>query len=71
MGKKHKYGQRTLEVHAGEEEADPVTGARATPIYHTSSYAFKSAEQAKKLYALEELILPVSKSLSRINFSQW
>ena len=43
-----------LEVHAGEEEADPVTGARATPIYHTSSYAFKSAEQAKKLYALEE-----------------
>ncbi|KZX09934.1 O-acetylhomoserine aminocarboxypropyltransferase/cysteine synthase family protein [Methanobrevibacter oralis] len=54
MEKKHKYGQRTLEVHAGEEEADPVTGARATPIYHTSSYAFKSAEQAKKLYALEE-----------------
>ena len=47
MEKKHKYGQRTLEVHAGEEEADPVTGARATPIYHTSSYAFKSAEQAK------------------------
>ena len=48
-----KYKQRTLEVHAGEM-ADPVTGARATPIYHTSSYAFESAEKAKKLYALEE-----------------
>lgn len=48
-----KYKQRTLEVHAGERP-DPITGARATPIYHTSSYAFESAEKAKKLYALEE-----------------
>lgn len=39
MNKQRKYKQRTLEVHAGEE-VDPVTGARATPIYHTSSYAF-------------------------------
>ena len=53
MNKQRKYKQRTLEVHAGEE-VDPVTGARATPIYHTSSYAFESAEKAKKLYALEE-----------------
>lgn len=49
-----KYHERTLEVHAGEENADPVTGARATPIYHTSSYEFKDSETAKKLYALEE-----------------
>ncbi|WP_407432579.1 O-acetylhomoserine aminocarboxypropyltransferase/cysteine synthase family protein [Methanobrevibacter sp.] len=48
-----KYHERTLEVHAGEMP-DPVTGARATPIYHTSSYAFESADKAKKLYALEE-----------------
>ena len=53
MNKQRKYKQRTLEVHAGEK-VDPVTGARATPIYHTSSYAFESAEKAKKLYALEE-----------------
>lgn len=53
MNNQKKYKQRTLEVHAGEE-VDPVTGARATPIYHTSSYAFESAEKAKKLYALEE-----------------
>ncbi|WP_407415783.1 O-acetylhomoserine aminocarboxypropyltransferase/cysteine synthase family protein [Methanobrevibacter sp.] len=48
-----KYHERTIEVHAGEM-TDPVTGARATPIYHTSSYAFESADKAKKLYALEE-----------------
>ena len=54
MTNKRKYGERTLQVHAGEERADPVTGARATPIYYTSSYAFESAEKAKKLYALEE-----------------
>ncbi len=53
MNKQRKYKQRTLEVHAGEK-VDPVTGARATPIYHTSSYTFESAEKAKKLYALEE-----------------
>ena len=43
-----KFHERTLEVHAGEM-ADPVTGARATPIYHTSSYAFESAEKAKQV----------------------
>ena len=48
-----KYHEKTLEVHAGEMP-DPVTGARATPIYHTSSYAFESADKAQKLYALEE-----------------
>ena len=41
-----KYGDRTLEVHAGQEEADPFTGARAVPIYQTSSYVFKDAEYA-------------------------
>lgn len=54
MSEKRKYKQRTLEVHAGEEKVDPATGARATPIYLTSSYAFENAEKAKKLYALEE-----------------
>ena len=39
-----KYHEKTLEVHAGEMP-DPVTGARATPIYHTSSYAFESADK--------------------------
>lgn len=48
-----KYGERTIQVHAGEEQADPTTGARATPIYLTSSYAFEDTETAQQLYALE------------------
>lgn len=51
---KKKYGDRTLEVHAGQEEADPTTGSRAVPIYQTSSYVFDSAEYAANLFALKE-----------------
>jgi O-acetylhomoserine (thiol)-lyase len=39
-------------VHAGQEEPDPATGARAPPIYQTSSYVFEDAETAADLYAL-------------------
>ncbi|MDL2271013.1 O-acetylhomoserine aminocarboxypropyltransferase/cysteine synthase [Methanobrevibacter sp. OttesenSCG-928-I08] len=53
MDKKKKYGERTLEVHAGQENPDPATGARAVPIYQTSSYVFESTEHAAKLFALE------------------
>ena len=49
-----KYGDRTLEVHAGQEEADPATGARAVPIYQTSSYVFESAEYAANIFALTQ-----------------
>ncbi|MCJ7610383.1 O-acetylhomoserine aminocarboxypropyltransferase/cysteine synthase [Candidatus Bathyarchaeota archaeon] len=45
----------TLAIHAGQEAADPATGARAVPIYQTSSYVFKSAEHAANLFALKEL----------------
>lgn len=54
MTKKKKYGDRTLEVHAGQETPDSATGARAVPIYLTSSYVFESTEHAAKLFALEE-----------------
>ncbi|NCC52297.1 MAG: O-acetylhomoserine aminocarboxypropyltransferase/cysteine synthase [Spartobacteria bacterium] len=43
----------TLALHAGQE-ADPVTGARAVPIYQTSSYVFNNAEHAANLFALKE-----------------
>jgi OAH/OAS sulfhydrylase len=43
----------TLQVHAGQE-ADPVTGARAVPIYQTTSYVFNSAEHGANLFALKE-----------------
>ncbi|MDQ1279883.1 MAG: O-acetylhomoserine (thiol)-lyase [Thermoproteota archaeon] len=45
----------TLAVHAGQETPDPVTGARAVPIYQTTSYVFKSTEYAANLFALKEL----------------
>jgi len=44
----------TLAVHAGQENADPTTGARAVPIYQTASYVFKSTEHAANLFALKE-----------------
>lgn len=43
----------TLALHAGQE-ADPVTGACAVPIYQTSSFVFKDHEHAARLFALEE-----------------
>jgi O-acetylhomoserine (thiol)-lyase len=43
----------TRQVHAGAAP-DPVTNARATPIYKTTSYVFNSAEHAKNLFALAE-----------------
>jgi O-acetylhomoserine/O-acetylserine sulfhydrylase len=43
----------TLQLHAGQE-ADPVTGSRAVPIYQTTSYVFKSSEHGANLFALKE-----------------
>jgi len=40
-------------VHAGQEEPDPGTGARAPPIHQTTSYVFEDAERAGDLYDLE------------------
>ncbi len=42
----------TLQVHAGHQN-DPETGACATPLYQTSSYAFKSSQHAVDLFNLE------------------
>src|SRR5512137_2043308 len=46
-------GLDTLALHAGQQP-DPTTGARAVPIYQTSSYVFKSTEHAANLFALKE-----------------
>jgi len=43
----------TDSLHAGQE-ADPTTGARAPPIYQTTSYEFEDAEHAADLFALQE-----------------
>ncbi len=49
----HQFGFSTRQLHAGQEP-DPTTGARAVPIYQTSSYQFKDTEHAARLFALQE-----------------
>jgi len=45
----------TVSIHAGQESPDPATGARAVPIYQTTSYVFHDSEHAANLFALKEL----------------
>ncbi|MDI6723701.1 MAG: O-acetylhomoserine aminocarboxypropyltransferase/cysteine synthase [Methanobacterium sp.] len=52
--KKKEYGLSTLGLHVGQEEPDPATGARAVPIYQTSSYVFEDSDHAANLFALKE-----------------
>ena len=47
------YRLGTLALHAGQTP-DPTTGARAVPIYQTTSYVFKDDAHAARLFALEE-----------------
>ena len=49
-----KKGLNTLALHAGQESPDSATGARAVPIYQTTSYVFKNTEHAANLFALRE-----------------
>lgn len=44
----------TIQVHAGQEHADPTTDARAVPIYQTTSFVFKDSAQAAARFALTE-----------------
>ncbi len=44
----------TLQLHAGQEQADSATGARAVPIYATTSYVFADSDQAAARFALKE-----------------
>ncbi|MCG9478710.1 MAG: O-acetylhomoserine aminocarboxypropyltransferase/cysteine synthase [Actinomycetia bacterium] len=44
----------TIALHAGQEAPDPATGARAVPIYQTTSFVFKDTQHAADLFALKE-----------------
>lgn len=44
----------TLQLHVGQEQADPATDARAVPIYQTTSYVFHSAEHAAARFSLQD-----------------
>lgn len=50
----NSYKFETLAIHAGQENPDPATGARAVPIYATAAYVFDDAAQAAARFALEE-----------------
>jgi len=49
-----QWGFDTRQIHAGAEP-DPTTGARATPIYQTTSYQFRDTSHAANLFALAEI----------------
>ena len=44
----------TLQLHVGQETADPVTDARAVPIYQTSSFVFHNSQHAADRFALKD-----------------
>ncbi|WP_372800928.1 O-acetylhomoserine aminocarboxypropyltransferase/cysteine synthase family protein [Paracoccus seriniphilus] len=50
----HNYDIDTLAIHAGTD-ADPATGARQVPIYQSTSYQFRDADHAARLFNLEEV----------------
>ena len=43
----------TLQVHVGQEQADPATDARAVPIYQTTSYVFHNSAHAAARFGLD------------------
>ncbi len=49
-----EQGIETVALHAGQESPDPTTGARAVPIYQTTSYVFKDTGHAASLFALQQ-----------------
>ena len=44
----------TLQLHVGQEQADPATGARAVPIYQTTSYVFRNSQHAADRFGLRD-----------------
>jgi O-acetylhomoserine (thiol)-lyase len=48
------YKFETLQVHAGQEQPDPATDARAVPIYQTTSYVFRNSQHAADRFGLAD-----------------
>ena len=49
-----KFKFETLQLHVGQEQADPTTDARAVPIYQTSSYVFRNCDHAAARFGLSD-----------------
>jgi O-acetylhomoserine (thiol)-lyase len=54
MSEERKYHFETLQLHVGQEQADPATDARAVPIYQTTSFVFHNAQHAADRFALKD-----------------
>ena len=54
MSQNRPFGFETRAIHAGAAP-DPATGARATPIYQTTSYVFDDADHAASLFNLQQV----------------
>ena len=48
------YRFETLQLHVGQEQADPATDARAVPIYQTTSYVFRNSQHAADRFGLRD-----------------
>ena len=61
-----EYKFETLQLHVGQEQADPATDARAVPIYATTSYVFHNSEHAAARFGLaDDLIARVERAAGR------
>ena len=54
MSDKKKLHFETLQLHVGQEQADPATDARAVPIYQTTSYVFHDSQHAADRFGLRD-----------------
>ena len=54
MSTKSNYRFETLQLHVGQEQADPATDARAVPIYQTTSYVFHNSQHAADRFGLRD-----------------
>ena len=54
MSTQKNYRFETLQLHVGQEQADPATDARAVPIYQTTSYVFRNSQHAADRFGLRD-----------------
>ena len=54
---KKRNNPETIAIHGGDYRSDPTTNAVAVPSYRTTSYQFKSLDQAANLFALKEFVI--------------
>ncbi len=54
MKREKNYRFETLQLHVGQEEADPATDARAVPIYQSASYVFRNSQHAADRFGLRD-----------------